>query len=262
MNYNVIRKGGIFMKVFLTSSPTGPLDNSRNVVGLDYMNNFVSNLKKFWKDDSKCLMIAASPNNYDKNDEMCHFFHNVFITEQFSINSFEILDNRNYSLYKNKIKDYDVIILSGGHVPTQNQFFKEISLKEELIDFDGIVIGISAGSMNSANNVYCQPEKEGEAIDPLFQRWITGLNLTQTNIIPHYQMIKYFTLDGLKLFEHITYKDSYNHPFFCLVDGSYLLIDKEEVIYGEAYLIYNGKIKQICKENQCKSTSEVTFLSE
>lgn len=32
------------MAIFLTSSPTGPLDNSRKVDGLDKMNHFVDQL--------------------------------------------------------------------------------------------------------------------------------------------------------------------------------------------------------------------------
>lgn len=39
-------------------------------------------------------------------------------------------------------------------------FFKEIRLREKIKDFDGIIIAISAGSMNSADIVYCQPEKK------------------------------------------------------------------------------------------------------
>ena len=79
--------------------------------------------------------------------------------------------------------------------------------------------------MNSADIVYCQPEEDGEAINPEFQRWISGLNLTKINIIPHYQMVKDKYLDGMRLYEDITYKDSIGHPFIVLVDGSYLLID-------------------------------------
>jgi len=47
--------------------------------------------------------------------------------------------------------DYDVVILAGGHAPTQNAFFHKIKLKELLKIFDGIVIGISAGTMNCAD---------------------------------------------------------------------------------------------------------------
>lgn len=35
-----------------------------------------------------------------------------------------------YPLSKEKLLNYDVILLAGGHVPTQNRYFKEIDLKK------------------------------------------------------------------------------------------------------------------------------------
>ena len=37
------------MIVFLTSSPTGPLDGKRKVEGFDEKNQFPENLRKYWK---------------------------------------------------------------------------------------------------------------------------------------------------------------------------------------------------------------------
>lgn len=240
------------MVIFLTSSPTGPLDGSRKVNGLDKKNYFVENLRKYWKEKSRCCIIAANPHHYHMNDEMCNFFRDVFLKEHFSIQYFDLIDRRYCDFTKEKLHSYDVIILGGGHVPTQNQFFKDIHLREKIADFNGIIIGISAGSMNSANLVYCQPEENGEAIDSSFQRWITGLNLTKTNIIPHYQMVKDKYLDGMRLYEDITYQDSINHQLIVLVDGSYILIDNKETVYGESYLLSNGHIQLICHDNETK----------
>lgn len=240
------------MIAFLTSSPTGPLDGSRKIDGLDKKNHFVDNLKHYWKENSRCCIIAASPDAYAMNDEMCEFFENIFKKENFSMQCFNLIDRRYCDFTREDLQQYDVIILGGGHVPTQNRFFKDIQLREKIEEFDGIIIGISAGSMNSANIVYCQPEENGEAIDPYFQRWISGLNITQTNIIPHYQMVKDRYLDGMRLYEDITYQDSMGHEFITLVDGSYLLIDEKEYIYGECYLISDGYIQLICHDNECK----------
>lgn len=79
-------RGGNIMAIFLTSSPTGPLDNSRKVDGLDKMNHFVDQLKKYWKDNSKCCIIAASPDDYNENDEMCNFFKEVFLKRIYQLN--------------------------------------------------------------------------------------------------------------------------------------------------------------------------------
>ena len=51
----------------------------------------------------------------------------------------EICDNRNEKL-ADKIKEMDVVLLAGGHVPTQNNFFHRIGLKNRLEDFNETVI--------------------------------------------------------------------------------------------------------------------------
>jgi len=239
------------MVVFLTSSPTGPLDGSRKVTGLDKKNHFVDNLRKFWKPGAKNLMITATPDSYEQNDEMISFFEHAVKTDGFSCQPFEVWDSRTEDFSKEKLHSYDVIWLGGGHVPTQNRFFKEISLREKMEGFRGIVIGISAGTMNAADIVYVQPEHEGEAVDPLFQRFIQGLNLTKTQILPHYQMVKDWYLDGMRLYDDITYGDSHGHQFLVLEDGSYLLIQNgTESVWGNAYEVSDGQIRKIKEDEE------------
>lgn len=73
-----------------------------------------------------------------------------------------------------------------------------------MADFDGTVLGVSAGSMNSADVVYAQPEEEGEAADPTLKKFLRGLGLTKTMLIPHYQDTKDNILDGKRIFEDVT----------------------------------------------------------
>lgn len=237
------------MIVFLTSSPTGPLDGSRKVEGLDKKNKFVENLKKHWVPNAKNLMITATPDSYEQNDEMISFFESAVKKDGFSCQPFEVWDSRTEDFSKEKLHSYDVIWLGGGHVPTQNQFFKKILLREKMEGFKGIVIGISAGTMNAADVVYAQPEHEGEAIDSHFQKFIRGLNLTKTQILPHYQMVKDWYLDGMRLYEDITYGDSYGHEFLVLEDGSYLMSENGmESVWGNAYEIADGQIRKISED--------------
>ncbi len=238
------------MIVFLTSSPTGPLDGARKVDGFDKKNKFFENLKKYWKDNARCLMIAASPQEYDANDEMTHFFGGTVWKEGLSCSAFDLWDNRTTDFSKETLHSYDVIWLGGGHVPTENEFFQRINLREKISEFQGVVIGISAGTMNSADVVYAQPELPGEAVDPNYVRYFKGLNLTKTNILPHYQMVKDWYLDGKRLYEEITYGDSWGNEFLVLPDGSYLLIaNGQEVVWGEAYVIADGMITKICEDD-------------
>ena len=103
----------------------------------------------------------------------------------------------------------------------------------------------------SAALVYAQPEEEGEAASREYRRFLPGLGITKTMLLPHYQMVKDDVLDGMKLFDEITLPDSVGRRFYAIPDGSYLLgRDGRETLYGEAWLIENGKMRQVSKENE------------
>lgn len=144
-----------------------------------------------------------------------------------------------------------MVILTGGHVPTQNAFFKRIGLPEKIKDFEGVVMGISAGSMNAAKIVYALPENPGESVDPEYDRFPTGLGLTEIHMCPHYQMVKDWVLDGRRLFEEIAFEDSFGRRFQAFVDGSYVVSENgKNVLYGETYEIKDGKMKKICEKDE------------
>ena len=160
-----------------------------------------------------------------------------------------VLERENQDQCGELLANAGLIFLVGGHVPTQNAFFQEIGLREKLKGWDGVIVGVRAGSMNAAGVVYAQPEEPGEAVDPDYQRWLTGLGLTKRSIIPHYNQDKDWFLDGLRLYEDITCADSMGHRFYVLVDGSYILgRDGREELRGEAYLIEDGVLTQIGRE--------------
>ena len=245
------------MTVFLTSSPTGPLDNSRSVYGVDEMNSFVQQLHWRWPANARCLMISAAPADDDFNNMVQHTMRASFERSGFTFSCFDSWDNRTTDFSAEALHSYDVVMLGGGHVPTQNAFFCRIGLRETIRHFHGIVIGISAGTMNSADVVYAQPELEGESIAPNYDRFLSGLALTKTNLLPHYQMVKDSWLDGRRLFEDITYPDSIGRCFLALTDGSFLLCENgRETLFGEAYRLTDGRMSLICSTDKSILWSE------
>lgn len=241
------------MLLFLTSS----LCDNRVPEGVDIpcilfeANRFVEILRENWKPESRFLIISADPDNRELNDEMADTFYKAFMYHDLTISDMVLLDARNETDVEELVTDSDVIMLAGGHVPTENAFFQRIGLRELIRDFDSIVMGISAGTMNCADMVYAQPEMEGESVDPEYERWIPGLGLTDVNVLPHYQQVKEYMLDGRRLFEDITYEDSWGHPLIALVDSSFILVqDDRTQLYGEAYWIEDGEIRQICEEGE------------
>lgn len=240
------------MIAYLTSSIGGSYKENgiRVPTQLSTENGLLDSLKKHWKDNSNVLIISADAGDIEINDSILNIFKVSFPMSGLPIGQILICDKRNEKLV-DEIADYDVLILAGGHVPTQNKFFERIRLKERILDFDGILIGISAGTMNSAEVVYAQPELEGESVDKEYERFLSGLGITKLMILPHYQDIKDDILDGKRLFEDITYPDSYGREFYVLEDGSYFIVEgKVTTLFGAAYLIQDGNIKQICEKGK------------
>ena len=237
------------MKLFLTSSPIGVYrsDEPLNYRGFNPANGMVAALKQFWTEDARCLLISAFPFEYGINDRMREDYENIVRDTGLSISCMDICDMRNGKEKADDLPNYDFVILGGGHVPTENAFFTYIGLREGFSGFNGIVMGISAGTMNCARIVYAQPEMPGEAKDPDYERFIPGLGLTEYNILPHYNAVKNDIIDGMRLIEDIAFSDSIGHTFFAITDGSYLLQTEEKAeICGEAYMIRDGRIEQIC----------------
>ena len=239
------------MIVFLTSSPSGPLNVPNYDKLLDEKNGFVDNMKQFWKEEMKGLIVAAAPDSFEGNDEMRDFFESAFRNSGVPVTGFDIWDYRSHDISAEELNQYDVIMLGGGHVPTQNHFFELIHLREKLEQYDGIVISVSAGTMNSADVVYAQPELPGESVDPDYVRYMRGLGLTDIMVCPHYQMVKDSMLDDKRLFEDITYGDSYDKYFIALEDGSYIrIMDGETWLYGRANRIADGALTTICEDGE------------
>ena len=241
------------MVLFLTSSPCE--DNVPEGCDLPCIyferNEFVANLRKYVAPGGRFLVIAAWPDEHDRNDDIARSFAGCFAWHGMGFADVDVLDSRNQERAAELVAQSDVILLSGGHVPTENAFFKQIGLRELLVGYKGVIIGVSAGSMNAADTVYVQPEEAGEAVNPNFVRWTQGLGLTDKNILPHYNQVCDNILDGLRLFEDVTYPDSVGHPLYVLMDGSYILeAEGTSTLYGESYLLHNGVMECICREGE------------
>ncbi|MEE1377398.1 MAG: Type 1 glutamine amidotransferase-like domain-containing protein [Oribacterium sp.] len=237
------------MILYMTSTPGGINRATGRPELLSNKNHFVDRLKGDWKPHSRCVLIASEPDDTKFNSAMAKTYLECFNRSGLPMDSIDVLDRREPKTVE-ILDRFDVVILAGGHVPTENAWFHQIRLREHLQHFRGIVIGISAGTMNCAEVVYAQPEEEGEAVNPHYQRFLEGLGLTKTKVIPHYNQTIDAVLDGKRLFQDITFPDSMGESFYCLTDGAYIRKDmktKKEVLYGEAYLISDGEIGMISK---------------
>ena len=230
------------MIAFLSSSPC--VYGAPHAI-LNPENSFEENLRRYLPEHPKCLFIAAAPDDPAFTDRVAEEMGACFYEAGLGFSELYKLDRRNQNEAQMLIWKSDFIILSGGHVPTQNDFFREIGLRELLGNYQGVILGISAGTMNAADRVYIQPEEPGESV-PEFRRFSEGLGITKLNVLPHYQTAKDKYLDGRRLFEDITFADSWGECFYVFPDGTYLLIAGDKAtLYGEAYRLADGRMEQI-----------------
>lgn len=235
------------MTAFITSSPFRE-DVDRPT--FSNANGFVDRISECLHPCPRCLYICSSP---DRRDLNCRFGGDIFMAfanAGIHFASYHVLDAFNAEQAGELVANSDLIVLAGGHVPTQNAFFREIGLRELLADYSGVVMGISAGSMNCADVVYAQPEEPGESASG-FQRFLPGLGLTQVNILPHYQKVKHDVLDGKRLFEDITYPDSMGNTFYVLPDFSYIMDDGDRpILCGTGYRLRNGILELLTRDGE------------
>jgi dipeptidase E len=196
-------------------------------------------LKKSIKDNKKFVLICSNPDSIEQNSKYLELDIEALNMSGIVFDEYVVLDNRNKTKVQEVLSDSSLIMLCGGNTYQQNKFFNEINLKKYISNIDAPVIGISAGSINAADNVYNSPECEEDIENPHI---LAGLNLTKINIEPHFDINS-----NNKIQMNSILSESHNRKIYGLPDGSYI---KNDNIYGKCYVIHNGEIELICEDGE------------
>ncbi len=235
------------MVAFLTSSFVPYLGEAyQGKTPLMDENGFAEKLRGYWKEPAKFLYIASNPADTEKVEAGARQMEATFSESAFPIEELRILDGRTAEQAEDLAQWADVVYLSGGHGPTENAFINAIGLRELLKGFDGIFIGLSAGSLNSADETVQIPELPGEADDPAFPKRLPGLGITPLHIVPHANYFRTLTLDGKSYYDDILLPLSRGESLCFIEDGSYFLIDGGVTeFFGTGEILENGMTWQI-----------------
>ena len=239
------------MTLFVTSSPF--VEDAPRAI-LSNANGFIDRIRGCLPANPNVVFVCSDPKDHDGTCQFAAITTAAFAEAGIAFGSYQVLDGTTVHKAYGMIAHCDFVVLSGGHVPTQNAFFRKIRLRHLLHNFQGTVMGISAGSMNMAGTVYMQPEEEGESV-PEFKRFAPGLALTPVNILPHYQKAKDYIIDGKRLYEDVTFADSMGHEFFMLPDNSYFYQDSHGLLLcGKAYRLRDGIVEQLTDDEDVLDT--------
>lgn len=189
-------------------------------------------LKKDIKNNDTIVFIATTFDDYEKNDlyynNLIKHFKNIDITFYKAY----LIDNR---VAKDLAKDYilksNIIFLMGGDTKKQIDSVKEYDLFEILKSKEGIILGVSAGSMNQSSRVVYKNDYNNYVIEDY-----EGLGYIDINIYPH---LDFNNIDYLKeVFEVSNYTKTVALP-----NDSFIRIENNNIDFvGEYYTIQNSKI--------------------
>lgn len=229
------------MNLFLASNIGGiKKENDKKIPEKFFEDNkFLKNMKESINDNNKFVIIASNPNNYELNDNYLKLDMEVLALSGLNFKENIVLDNRNKNDIANVLKNSSLIFLSGGDTLQQNVFFNEINLKEYIKKTDACIVGISAGSINSAKIVFNSPEEKKDLTNSAL---LEGLDLTTINVEPHFDCDK---LGEIQM--EAILKESNNRVIYGLPDKSYIFNNK---IYGKCYRVYKENIELISNDDE------------
>jgi len=221
--------------------------NNRISIPLDNENNILTNIKKYLNGNKRIVYVANHPGFLEENDIKAKTTFESFDKTGIFFEEKFILDNRNKEKAQEIISKANLVILNGGKCLCQNNFFKEINLKDIFANFNGLVIGISAGTMNLCETIANFPE---DLIDLEEPRWLKGLGFCKHIIIPHFDgetKTYQSSHNEINILDDYIYPLSNEKEFIALPNGSYILIDNNKNLsfWGNVYKISNSIVTKI-----------------
>lgn len=229
------------MKTLLITSEIGTsvkINGVRKPCPLTDTNQFLTNFKQSLPKRGVALFFASTPTTYESNDQYANLIQSSFALSGITFAENYVVDDRTTNVAE-LVAKADFIYLMGGRTLVQHSFFERIQLRALLADFDGVVLGESAGAINMADHAYESREDLNET-----SHWFQGLGLTQYNVEPH------FAESNVELLEQTLIPDSRKAPFIAIANRSYIM-EKDHVatLHGNAWLFADGTYHQINQIN-------------
>ena len=187
------------------------------------------------------VFICTDPSNHAKMDlyksGTLAWFKNVGI----EFEAAHALDDRKTLTECQALtKNASAIFLMGGSPHLQMEFIKANGLLPILRQFNGVIMGISAGAMSMAEHTFYSADKNFN-ISHIHK----GIGLADISVAPHF-----FPDDEALLIDDIL-SFSYIIDIYAMCDDSAILFfDGKKTIFGEIYFVSKGSVYR-CKQTGC-----------
>lgn len=200
-----------------------------------FTDDFINYLKKYIKIGMSFAFIASEFENiYEKNDWYCKYYLKMFSDCGITFSSIDIIDARmSVKTAQEVVKNADVLWLAGGDTPTQFRYFKSYGLIPYIREQKGVIIGMSAGSINMTKTAICTVTCKHKKLE-IYE----AMGLVNFSIEPH--------LDKNNITEELLVL-SEKYPLYGICDNGAIICTEDDTFYiGEVLLIDNRHITRAC----------------
>ena len=203
--------------------------------GIDKKRGFTKNqaayLKKDLHNNLTITFIASSFDNFNVNDDYYNNMLNFFNKIEVKIKTSYLIDDRISSKDAVRyIKESDAIFIMGGYPSEEMKNISKYKLVPILKKFPGIIMGVSAGSINMNKNI-CYIDKNQSIVK------YKGIGLVDFNIAPH------LDFNNDKYLQEI-YTVSKKVKTLGLPNDSFIIVNDDNIeIIGEYYFFEKGQIE-------------------
>ena len=176
----------------------------------------------------KIAFIASDFALHDTTDYYFHIFYDKFIKAGLEFKGAYVVDSRmTFDEAKQAVAQADLVWISGGDTPVEMKYLKQYGLVDVIRQHRGVVLGMSAGTLNLAQTTVCSRWLHDGQFD-----MYEGIGLVDITVESHFDV------------NHISdeiYDFSREHELYELCDESFIICQNgKKEFYGEVYKFTNG----------------------
>lgn len=185
------------------------------------------------KTDKFVFIASEFEKKYEKTDYYFRYFLEMFAEINLHFAESCVIDSRMLPEEAQKnLENADVIWLSGGDTPVAFSYMKTYGLDKVIKRYNGVIIGMSAGTINMAETAICTlscGHKKQEIYD--------GLGCVKISVEPHF-VEKQVTDELLDL--------SKEYEIYGLCDEGAIVCENNQMTFiGEVYKIKSGQVVKV-----------------
>lgn len=199
-----------------------------------FSDDFIRLLKTYIKTGMNFVFVASEFKMiHEKTDLYCDNILKMFSDCGITFDSVNVIDSRMAKeTTKDTVRNADVLWLAGGDTPTQFGYLESYGLIPYIREQKGVIIGMSAGSINMAKTAVCTLTCGHDELE-IYE----ALGLVEFSVEPHFDK-ENITEELIELSEE--------YPLYGICDDSAIIYTEDNICYiGDIFLIDNGHVNQV-----------------